>query len=393
MRPVSLEGFTACRRWGRRGSSCEVLPWLPKPAVSCATFSKLDPGNESTLSQRPSLFLGKRAVFKIFCRLVLLPRIDQNKHHLPRGSSAWELVSTIWLIKLGGFRFLKRWSPFVETYDSALFFATCSYWLKHCSERWSSCTARTQNIPRFGFALHPTPTMSTLLGAGPLQDDSAHSACVLLWRWGANRREAEASAWAPAFLRHTGPYPSVFWRRSGGCARYSKHTTAQQIVYPFFTLFLRKKEICATIAHRAFPQTVSYRWSAIQEIYAWWLKLEMSPTWGTLPKPDSRGAWDTWIYLVLLTKHLYAGNAAPIDPDCAAAKSFTHRSQCHFVGAKPTAYLPGFSCNPDRDDRKATKLGSLKWVAVKNGAFNWPGRLGRGVVLSCFLHFCHEKIV
>ena len=34
MRPVSLEGFTACRRWGRRGSSCEVLPWLPKPAVS-----------------------------------------------------------------------------------------------------------------------------------------------------------------------------------------------------------------------------------------------------------------------------------------------------------------------------------------------------------------------
>ena len=106
----------------------------------------------------------------------------------------------------------------------------------------------------------------------------------------------------------------------------------------------------------------------------------MSPTWGTLPKPDSRGAWDTWIYLVLPTKHLYIGNAAPIDPDCAAAKSFTHRSQCHFVWSKPTAYLPGFSCNPDRDDRKATKLGSLKWVAVKNGAFNWPGRLGGGVV-------------
>jgi hypothetical protein len=42
-------------------------------------------------------------------------------HHLPRCSSAWELVSTIWLIKLGGFRFLKRWSPFVETYGCPVF--------------------------------------------------------------------------------------------------------------------------------------------------------------------------------------------------------------------------------------------------------------------------------
>lgn len=244
MRPVSLEGFTACRRWGRRGSSCEVLPWLPKPAVSCATFSKLDPGNESTLSQRPSLFLGKRAVFKIFCRLVLLPRIDQNKHHLPRGSSAWELVSTIWLIKLGGFRFLKRWSPFVETYDSALFFATCSYWLKHCSERWSSCTARTQNIPRFGFALHPTPTMSTLLGAGPLQDDSAHSACVLLWRWGANRRGGWGQRMSSSIFKAYRAIPKCFLEKVRGVCKILKaHHRPANCVSIFYIVFTQEGDL------------------------------------------------------------------------------------------------------------------------------------------------------
>ena len=73
MRPVSLEGFTACRRRGGQAVMSQRRANVP------ASFGK------ESIAPAP----GNR--------------------------------SQQWLIKLGGFRFLKWWSPFVETYGCPVF--------------------------------------------------------------------------------------------------------------------------------------------------------------------------------------------------------------------------------------------------------------------------------